>query len=268
MVRMSMNELSTYSWSFDEDVIQYAAAGYSAIGVWRDKLIDFGEERGIELLRDQQLTVSNLSWAGGFTGSDGRRFNESIEDAIEAIHLAASLNCDTLVVYTGSRLGHTINHARRMSRNAIAELIPIAESCGVTLAIKPVHHRVTGEWTFLHDLESAVSFLEELGSNQVKLAFDTYHLGIDGVALRRLEEIGHRVAIIHLADARRSPQGEPNRCLLGTGKIPISEIVAALIDGGFDGFCDVKLRGEDVEIYDYKQILERSRAALSQLISV
>lgn len=44
MIRMSMNELSTYSWTFEQDVSRYLAAGYEGIGVWRPKLTDFGEK--------------------------------------------------------------------------------------------------------------------------------------------------------------------------------------------------------------------------------
>lgn len=274
MVRMSMNELSTYWWTFEEDVVRYAEAGYSAIGVWRQKLSDFGEDKGAELLREHRLTVSNLLWAGGFTGSDGRRYQESVEDAIEAIHLAAELAANCLVVYTGSRLGHTRNHARRMSRNALSELLPIAESCGVTLAIEPVHPGCGGEWTFLDSLESACDFLDEFSSPHLKLVYDTYHLGqevlLGGASLdfRYLESIATRVAVVHLADARLPADGEQNRCLLGEGGVPIAEIVAALVEGGFRGYCDVELIGEDLELHSYQEILAHSRAALSQLIGV
>jgi sugar phosphate isomerase/epimerase len=265
---MSINELSTYSWTFEEDVLQYSEAGYDAIGVWRSKLTDYGEDKGTELLREQGLAVSNLCWAGGFTGSDGRRFRESIDDAVEGIHLAAELSADCLVIYTGSRSGHTHNHARRMCRSALSELIPIADSYGVTLAIEPVLEACGGEWTFLHDLESALQFIDDCGSPRLKLAFDTYHLGQENVNLRRIEAIGSRVAIVHLGDSRQMPQGEQNRCLLGEGRVPLAEIVAALVEGGFQGYCDVKLFGEDLELCSYKRILEHSWHALNQLISV
>ena len=49
MAVLSMNELTTFRWSFDEDVENYAAAGYSAMGVWRQKVSDFGEERAADL---------------------------------------------------------------------------------------------------------------------------------------------------------------------------------------------------------------------------
>ena len=38
MVQISMNELTTYRWSFEEDVQQYAKAGMDAISIWRHKL--------------------------------------------------------------------------------------------------------------------------------------------------------------------------------------------------------------------------------------
>ena len=268
MLRMSMNELSTHSWTFDQDVLKYSEAGYDAIGVWRSKLSDFGEEKGAELLREQQLHVSNLMWAGAFTGCDGARHQDSIADAIDAIRLAQLLAADCLVIYTGSRFGHTYNHARRMCRNAIRQLIPVAESCGVTLAVEPVARSCGGEWTFLHDLESALAFIDEFQSPFVKLAFDTYHLGQGDIDLQRIEAIGSRAAIVYLGDSQQPPRGEQNRCLLGDGQIPWADIVAALLDGGFRGCCDVKIFGEDSESFTYAQILERSHEALSQLTSV
>ena len=91
MAVLSINEVSTFRWTFDQDVTRYAAAGIGAMGVWRRKISDFGESRGIELLAEYNMRVSNLSWVGGFTGSDGRTFKESVEDAADGIRLAAGL---------------------------------------------------------------------------------------------------------------------------------------------------------------------------------
>src|ERR1041385_2445400 len=122
MAGLSINEMTTYRWSFEEDVLNYRAAGVGAIGVWRQKLADFGEEKGIELLAESRLEVSNLLWAGGFTGSDGHSYRESIKDAVEAIRLAAALKAGCLVIYSGGRNGHTQNHARRLFVTALREL--------------------------------------------------------------------------------------------------------------------------------------------------
>ena len=177
MPRLSMNEMTTFRWSFEEDVRHYKQAGYSAIGVWRQKLADFGEERGIELLHDSGLAVSNLMWAGGFTGSDGHTHRESIDDALVAIRLASSMHTGTLVVYSGSRSGHTVNHARRLLLTALKELAPVAEQHGVRSGIEPMHRTCAGEWTFLTGLDNALALLDQVGSPAVQLVYDTYHLG-------------------------------------------------------------------------------------------
>ena len=113
MLRLAVNEMTTFRWSFEEDVNQYAAAGIPGIGIWRQKLSDFGEEKGVELLGESSLTVSSLLWAGGFTGSDGRSYRDSVADAREALRLAGALQTRCLVVYSGARAGHTANHAAR-----------------------------------------------------------------------------------------------------------------------------------------------------------
>jgi len=94
-----MSEVTTFRWSFEQDVFNYVAAGYESIGVWRQKLADFGEEAGIDLLAESGLRVSHLLWAGGFTGSDGRTWNEAIDDACQAIRLAGAMNAGCLIVY-------------------------------------------------------------------------------------------------------------------------------------------------------------------------
>ena len=104
MARLSINEMTTYRWSFEEDVVELKSAGIPAIGVWRQKVADVGEDRAVALLAQSGLAVSNLLWAGGFTGSDGHTFVESIQDAADAIRLAARLRAGCLVVYSGGAI--------------------------------------------------------------------------------------------------------------------------------------------------------------------
>ena len=48
MPTLSMNEVTTYRWSLEDDLRQYAQAGYEGIGVWRQKLSDYGEEAAVD----------------------------------------------------------------------------------------------------------------------------------------------------------------------------------------------------------------------------
>jgi len=271
MARLSINELTTYRWSFEEDVTHYAQAGIAAIGVWRQKLSDYGEEKGIELLSESGLAVSNLLWAGGFTGSDGRTYRDAVEDGKRAVQLAAEMKAGCLIVYSGGRAGHTANHARRLLTGALGEIAPLAEEHGVTLALEPMHPGCAAEFTFLTSLDETLSLIDSLNTNCVKLAFDTYHLCQNGMSqngtFERLAEIAPRVAVVHLGDSRKPPDGEQNRCALGSGTLPLAEIVAALKQGGYDGYYDVELMGEEIESVDYLKLIEESKAACEKLLA-
>lgn len=267
MAELSMNETTTYRWSFEEDVVAYAAAGIPAIGVWRQKLSDFGLAKAIELLSRHQLKVSHLFWAGGFTGSDGRSFRESLEDAREALRTAAELRAQSLVICSGTRAGHTFNHARRLVKDALVELSSISAALGVWLAVEPMHPGCAAHCTFLTNLDDTLTLLDAVASPQVKLVFDTYHLGQDPAVVARLPQIVPRVALVQLGDARQPPIGEQNRCPLGEGMIPLKEIVGALSAAGYNGYYDVELLGEELETSDYTSLLKHAKQAFSQLVA-
>jgi sugar phosphate isomerase/epimerase len=260
-----MNEMTTFRWSFDEDVQRYQKAGYTAIGVWRQKLADFGEERGIELLHDSGLSVSELMWAGGFTGSDGHTHRESIDDALEAIRLAAAMRAKSLVVYSGSRCGHTLNHARRLLVTALKELAPVAQQHGVKLALEPMHGLCAHEWTFLNGLDDALGLLDQVSSSAVQLVYDTYHLGWLPNSAEMIRGLADRVAVVHLADGHPPTDSEQTRTRLGEGQVPLVDILAAFQQAGYDGDYDVELIGPDLEQTDYDALLAHSFSAYHDL---
>jgi sugar phosphate isomerase/epimerase len=266
MAELSINETTTFRWPFEEDVAQYAAAGIPAIGVWRHKLSDYGLPRALELLGGSGLAVSHLSWAGGFTGGDGRSYRESIEDAVEAVRTAAELDCRTLVLYSGPRAGHTHNHARRLFQAALKELAPRAVASGVTLAVEAMHPGCAAQWTFLTSLDDTLDLLQTVAGPNVKIVLDTYHLGQNGGLLDRLTEIVPKIALVQLGDAQQPPDGEQNRCRLGEGVVPLGEIVAALKAGGYDGYYDVELLGEEIEAADYRSLLEHAKEMFGRLV--
>ncbi len=263
MKQLSFNELTTYRWSFEQDVQEYAAAGIAAIGVWRHKLSDFGEAKGAELLREHGLAVSSLLWAGGFTGSDGRSHKDSIEDALDAVRLAAELEASALVMHTGARAGHTHNHAKRLVKIALVEIAQLAEASGVTLALEAMHPGCATDWTYLTGLTEARELLGEIGSPALKLVVDTYHLCQEGVpdAFDDPDFID-LIGLVQLGDSRVPPAGEQNRCRLGEGALPLEETVRRLCRAGYRGYWEVELLGEDVETTDYAELLDQSQQAI------
>jgi sugar phosphate isomerase/epimerase len=265
MTLLSMNEITTFRWSLDEDVENYVAAGYQAIGVWRQKLVDGDEDQVIDLLAGSGLEVSNLLWAGGFTGSDGRSMAESIDDAAEALRLAGALAARCLVIYSGGRNNHTFRHAGRLLRSALDKLLPLAEVLDVPLAIEPMHPACAADWTFLTDINSVLAIIDDLQSDYLKLAYDTYHFSLAGAETGFLAEIAPHIGIVHLADRCGLPAVDQDRCPLGAGRLPLQSIVSSLQEAGYSGAFDVKLIGPQIELRNYAQLLDQSQAAFNEL---
>jgi sugar phosphate isomerase/epimerase len=179
---------------------------------------------------------------------------------------AAALQCRTLVVYSGPRAGHTYSHARRLVQDALVELALQAVELGVVLAIEPMHQGCAEQWTFLTALDATLDLIAAVGSPNVKIVLDTYHLGHEENLVERIHAILPHVALVQLGDARRPPDGEQNRCRLGDGVVPLGEIITAVKAGGYDGFYDIELLGEEFDAADYFDLLRHAKEAFDRLV--
>lgn len=267
MNRLAVSEITTFRWSFEEDLLHYGEAHLSAIGIWRQKLSDYGEARGVELLKHRGWQVSSLQWAGGFTGSDGGTHDESIDDAFEAIRLAHSLGASCLIMHSGSRGVHTHKHARRLLRSAIDQFLPLAEALQVVLAVEPMPREAGTDWTFLHDWDETLKLIGDVGSDHLKAVLDLYYWGHDEQTLARLPELAPKLALVQLADSHQPPQLEPNRCPLGDGNIPLHAITEQLTAAGYRGYYEVELMGEEIEATDYRDLINRSQQVFQKLLA-
>lgn len=107
----------------------------------------------------------------------------------------------------------------------IRELSKTAEDCGVVLGME-VLNRFEGY--MLNTCEEAVRFVDQVGSDYVKVMLDTFHMNIEedniGAAIRRA---GSKLGHLHL--------GEQNRKVPGQGSLPWNEIGLALRDIDYEG---------------------------------
>ena len=246
MAILSLNETTTFRWSFEDDVAHYAAAGIEAIGVWRQKLSDCGQDRALELIRQHHLRFRICSGRGGSRAARGT--------AIAKAWKTRPTPCGRPRPW--GRLPGGVQ--RRQGR-------PHLQPCPAT---RPGSAQGTGaagrgvrrgdgpgadapglraQCTFLNNLDDALGIIQAIDRPHVKLLLDTYHLGQDPGLVERIPQIASQIALVQLGDAKCPPQGEQNRCRLGDGVVPLRQIVCALRRAGYDGFFDVELLGEDIE---------------------
>lgn len=265
-MEVAFNQVTTLSWSFQQDVGQVRSLGFDSIGLYRRKLGDVGVDVAAAVLDDGDMTVSSIGWAGGFTGSDGWTYDDAIADAAEAIDEAVSVGAATLTIISGGLNNHIRKHAMRMLCTAMGVLSKIASQSGVQLALEPIHPGCGDAWSFVHDLELAMDIVARVDHASFGLVCDLYHLGLQDPSMDLLREAAAMTRLVQVGDGRTSPCGEMNRCPLGRGSVPIRDMVDALRDGGYDGPWEVELIGRDVEQLDYEQLLRHSRDYLGQVL--
>ncbi len=265
MPRLSISEMTTFHWPFPEDVVEYRAAGIEGIGVWRRKLTEFGEERGAELLREGALAVTSLSYVGGFTGSDGHSYAEALDDARQALQVAAEIQAGCLVVVTGARWRHTRGHARNLVRDALRSIGDAAGEHNLHIAVQPMHRAHASDMTFVNSLDALLDLLHRCDHSQVGMVFDAYHLSQELALCERIGEIVPWVKLVTLSDARELPHSDCQRCLPGEGRLPLKEIVGALETAGYQGFYEMQILSDEHWNSDYYRLLDQCKRAFQAL---
>ncbi len=264
MKKIAISQLTTLRWDLEQEVQAAAQRGVKGLGIWRPKLDDYGVDATAELLFENGLSASSLSWAGGFTGSDGRSFDDAVEDALHAVRDAELLGTDTLIVLAGGRNNHIKKHLRKTLCRALREIDAAARVHEVQLAIEPIHPGCGQEWSFVNDVRTTLDILAEVGSRNIGLVLDTYHLGIDEELGDWLPEVIPYLQLVQLGDGRHSPLGEMNRCLLGDGNVPLKQILDLLTASGYDRWLEIELLGADVERLEYEEVLDHSLSFLNR----
>jgi sugar phosphate isomerase/epimerase len=258
-VKLAISELTTYRWSLEADVLAAQAHHYSGVGLWLPKLADYGVEKAVELMQEHGLQPSSLCWAGGFTGSDGGTYRDALVDALDTVQLASQLRVPTLLVCSGGRNNHIRSHARGILVRVLRELSEAAQAVQVHLAIEPMHLGCRANHSFIHTIEEAMQIVAAVDHPHLGLALDLYHVGLDDRLLEWLPMIQSSLKLVQLADAKHAPLGEENRCMLGTGTVPLTDVLQTLQAIGYEGYCEVELMGPSMESLEYDEVLQQSK---------
>ena len=103
---------------------------------------------------------------------------------------------------------------------AIGEVAEFAESCGVDLVLELVNRFETN---LLNTTAQGLKFIEETGSDHVRLHLDTFHMNIEEASpAAAIRLAGDKLGYFHI--------GESNRGYLGDGVINFDLIFDALLD--------------------------------------
>lgn len=264
--RLSVSEFTTHRWNFCQDVVRYASEGINQIGIWRTKMEDFDRDEAVDLLFEMKMKVSSVHWAGGFTGADGRKFVDAVDDGIGAVQLAAQVGADCLIVHPGAQNGHTDRHARRIVCSAIDNLAQAAADFGTRIALEPMPHQSSHPWSFYRRFSEYLDVVSAFDPAIVGLAIDLFHVGHLADAYDKIPDYIDRLALVQIADRdidkprikTSSGRSVENRLIPGEGGLQIDRWIDKLNRLGYRGAYELEIHGKGFHKGNYRNTIDDS----------
>lgn len=211
-------------------------AGFTDIEfwAWTDKDLDAFRRLGEQGLR---ITTFSGQRRGSLVDPEGWELYRKEVQA--SLPVAQRLGCDRLMLLTQEELPDgsarpAPPHLSPADQRAnvvkgLKALAPSAERVGITLLLEPLNTRVDHPGYFLSSAREGFAIVEEVGSPNVRLLYDVYHMqimegNVTRTLLNQLALVGH----LHVADV-------PGRHEPGTGELHYENILRALADAGYTG---------------------------------
>jgi len=242
--RLCVHSITTKPWSIEIAIEQYATAGVHGITVWRDTL----EGRSITTvgrqIKEAGLQVVSLCRGGFFASAEKTKRTTALEDNLRAVEEAAELGAPSIVLVPGADPRQPLEDSRAQIEEGIVKTNEAAEAAGVRLSIEPLHPMYADTRSAVNTLKQANDMCERIGSANVGVAVDVYHLWWDPELQREIARSGEggRIFAFHVCDWR-SPTRDllHDRALMGEGCIPVSKIRGWVEQTGFNGFIEVEI---------------------------
>jgi len=233
---MSFNQMTADQLSLAEAAALCAEAGIRWFGPWRHKVAEVGAAEARRILDGHGLRVSSLCRGGFFLAAD------EAEDNRRAVEEAAALGTDVLVLVCGPPEGTDVDGARARIEAGIERLLPHAAEHGVRLGIEPLHPMMISERSAIVTLGEALDMAERIGSGDVGVIVDAYHVWWDPRLYEEIARAGRRILGYHVADwLVPTTDRLQGRGMMGEGVIELQRIRAAVEAAGYAGPIEVEV---------------------------
>jgi sugar phosphate isomerase/epimerase len=260
--KLSLNQITTSTWSVAEAVEGCARHGISSVALWRHKIQQTGLAESVRLVKAAGLHVSSVCRGGMFTAPTEPERIKNIEDNFRAVDEAAALNADSLVMVVGGSAGIDIEEARTMVADGIAALVPYARERAVRIGLEPLHPMYAAERSVLNTIGHALQLASAYTPNEVGVILDTFHIWWDPQLAELIAQSAGRIYGFHVSDwLVPLPDVLLGRGLMGDGVIDNRKLRHLVEKAGYTGPIEVEIFNRALWDSDpddvLKQVIER-----------
>ncbi len=256
--RLSLNQITTQGWSMRQALEGCARAEIPFVGLWRQKIDQFGLSQTLRLVRELNLQVSSLCRGGFFPTSTQTAYSTNLDDNRRAIEMAAELGTNVLVLVCGAAPDKNLPQARAVIAQAIAELEPFAAQHHVRLGIEPLHPVFAADRSAIVTLEQANDLAMQHPPQSVGVVIDAYHVWWDPNIEREIARAGSRIIGFHIDDwLEPMPDQYLGRGMMGDGVIDLRRLRRAVDHAGYTGAIEVEIFNQTLWDEPGDQVLKR-----------
>lgn len=256
-------KLSTTWWLVSKLPVPDALALLTRLGYDGYEMFDWRDPKVMDIfvsLKDKyplscECLVANKGvTAPGCGLVNPREHEEFLKQTQLAIDAARAVGAKQLVTLTGNEMGG-VPRSEQMA-NAVAAMraaAPMLEKNGMTAIVEVLNTYVNHAGYFLYYVRDGAELIDRVGSPNVKLLFDIYHVQImEGNLIESIRSNIDRIGHFHVGDV-------PGRHQPGTGEINYRNVFKAIYDQG-DRF-----RGSVALEYSPTVPVEQDLAAMREL---
>ncbi len=224
-----------------ERIRKAADLGFRAVEFWpwRGKDIDAIDKAR----RDTKLQVVQFLGWGFSPGLNDPVNHDAFVKEIEAgCEVAHRLETKMMLVIAGQDVpGLTKEQMHLNVMDGLKRAAPIVEKAGITLILEPLNTRVDHKGYCLSNSPDAVRICKAVGSKNVKICWDLYHLQIsEGDLCGRMKDGYDQIGYFQFAD-------HPGRNDPGTGEVHYERVFRAARDLGYTGWFGAEFSPRDGE---------------------
>ena len=232
-------------WSAEQVVHACAERGIGGIVFWRRELTGNAYSIG-EHVRACGMQVAGLCRAPFLVGPSLVGDESAVRDEFHrAIDMAAEVGAPVLTIVVGGVEPGTQGLAPSLQvlTERVAAAIPHASSCKVKLALEPLHPVYAGDRSCLVTLRDALDICDRIGSEQLGVAIDVYHVWWDTSLEDELRRAGSkRLLGYHLCDWLAETRDVLlDRGMMGDGVVDLKQLRQSVEQAGYQGFCEVEI---------------------------
>ena len=263
MRRISVSQVSSVGWSFEQDLAHYASVGVEAVALLRTKVADVGFDAAQRALEASGLRGSGFGTCGFFSLHEPECWSAEIDEASRLVAQAGALGASTVTLVTGSGRGRPYPESQAAFLGILERLLPAAERAGVVLVLEHTGS-LRVDLCFIHPLHDALDLAETLGSPQLKICCEINNAWTERFLYEDVAERSHLIGLVQVSDFAEGTVATPERVPLGDGIIPLERILTAFDASVYDGYYEIEQLGPEIERLGYEESLRRSLGFLAK----